>query len=475
MEATKTYKDFQKVAQMRMHKIQNQWWLKKAKEAQLAANSKNSRLFYQIIKELYGLQQSIFAPPKSKDGATLRRPEDIKKQWCEHYSELLNHHPAVEKSVLDLIKQHDPIMVLDEVPSGGKIKASVSQMNYNKVPGMDGITAEILKNGGEKMVDHLEQVIQSYGKVKYLKTAIIMSLYKKGSKSDCSNLRGTSLLSIVEKLFSRIISNRLLRTIVNGILPESQCGFHASCDTVDMIFSARQLQEKCKEQNIPFYECFIDFSKAFDTVNRSTLWKILLKLGCPERFVGLIRFLHNGTKEEVSFNCTLSEEISIKNGVKQGDISAPMLFNIYFAIVFLVAFYENSDGIYNRYQTSGSVFNVRRLLSQRKVSSSLVRGLLYADDCDIVAHSEDELQYFMNHFVSACNSFGLKINLKKTVVMYNPAPGSPYTEPIIFIEGNKLDVVHSFIYLGSTLSEGCSLDREISFCIGKGVWVFFSI
>ena len=234
-----------------------------------------------------------------------------------------------------------------------------------------------------------------------------------------------------------------------------------------MIFSARQLLEKCKEQNLPLYQCFIDLSKAFDTVKRSTLWKILLKLGCPERFVGLIRSLHNGMKARVTFNSTLSEEISINNGVKHGDISAPMLFNIYFAIVFLVAFHENSDGIYIRYRTSGSVFNVRRLLSQRKVSSSLVRELLYADDCDIVAHSEDELQCFMNHLVSACNSFDLKIKLKKTVVIYDPAPGSPYIEPIIFVEGNKLDVVHSFVYLGSTLSEGCSLDRDISFRIER--------
>ena len=183
--------------------------------------------------------------------------------------------------------------------------------------------------------------------------------------------------------------------------------------------------------------------------------------------MGLIRSLHNGMKARVSFNGTLYEEISINNGVKQGDISAPMLFNIYFVIVFLVAFYENSDGIYIRYRTSSSVFNVRRLLSQRKVSSSLVRELLYADDCDIVAHSEDELQCFMNHFVSTYNSFSLKINPKKTVVMYDPAPGSPYIEPIIFVESNKLDVVHSFVYLGSTLSGGCSLDREISFCIER--------
>ena len=440
------------------------------KKAQLAANSKNSRLFYQIIKELYGPQQSIFAPLKSKDGATLRRPEDIKKRWCEHDSKLLNRHPVVDESVLDIIWQHDPIMALDEVPSRGEIKASVSQMNNNKVPGMDGITAEILKNGAEKMIDLLEQVIQSVWEHEVLqdwRDVILVSLYKKDLKSDCSNFRGMSLLSIVEKLFSRIILDRLVCTIVNRNLPELQCGFCASHSTVDMIFSARQLQEKCKEQNLPLYQCFIDLSKAFDTVNRSTLWKILLKLGCPERFVGLICSLHNGMKARVSFNGTLSEEISINNGVKQGDISAPMLFNIYFAIVFLVAFYENSDSICIRYRTSSSFFNVHRLLSQRKVSSSLVRKLLYVDDCDIVAHSEDEFQCSMNHFVSACNSFGLKINLKKTDVMYDPAPGSPYIEPTIFVEGNKLDVVHSFVYLGSTLFEGCSLDGEISFRIER--------
>ena len=172
-------------------------------------------------------------------------------------------------------------------------------MNNNKVPGMDGITAEMLKNGSEKMIDLLEQVIQSVWESEvpqHWRDAILVFFYKKGLKLDCSNSRGISLLSIVGKLFSRIILSRLVHTIVNEILPESQCSFRASRGTVDMIFSARQLQEKCKEQNLPLYQCFIDLSKAFDTVNRSTLWKILLKLGCPERFVGLICSLHNGMK-----------------------------------------------------------------------------------------------------------------------------------------------------------------------------------
>ena len=145
-------------------------------------------MFYQIIKELFGPQQSILAPLKSKDGATLRRPDDIKKRWCEHCSELLNRSPVVEESVLDLIKQHDPIMALHEVPSRGEIKASVSKMN--KAPGRDGITAEILKNGGEKMIDLLVQFIQSVWENEVpqdWRDAICVSLYKKGSKSDCSN------------------------------------------------------------------------------------------------------------------------------------------------------------------------------------------------------------------------------------------------------------------------------------------------
>ena len=116
-------------------------------------------------------------------------------------------------------------------------------MNNNKVPGMDGITAEILKNGSDKMID-LEKVIQSVWESEVHqdgRDAILVSLYKKGSKSDCSNFMGISLLSIVGKLFSRIILNRLVYTIAKGILPESPCGFRASRGTVDMIFSARQL------------------------------------------------------------------------------------------------------------------------------------------------------------------------------------------------------------------------------------------
>ena len=126
--------------------------------------------------------------------------------------------------------------------------------------------------------------------------AILVSLYKKGPKDQCDNYRGISLLSVVGKSFARILLNRLLKYVVPNILPESQCGFRPNRGTMDMIFTARQIQEKCQEQQLDLYYCIIDLTKAFDTVNREALWKILVKLGCPEKFIGLIRSLHNDMK-----------------------------------------------------------------------------------------------------------------------------------------------------------------------------------
>ena len=72
------------------------------------------------------------------------------------------------------------------------------------------------------------------------------------------------------------------------------------------------------------------------------------------------------------------------------------------------------------------------------------------------------MQYFMNCFAHAGKTFGLEINLKKIVVMHNLVPGLPNIEPAIYFKGKRLDVVHSFVYLGSMLAERCSFDNEIS-------------
>ena len=173
--------------------------------------------------------------------------------------------------------------------------------------------------------------------------------------------------------------------------------------------SPRQLQEKCIEQNLNLYHCFIDLSKAFDTVNREALWVVLGKCGCPPKFVNMVKSLHTDMKARVNFGGSLSEPFSVDNGVKQGDLEAPTLFAIYFAITLLYAFKDLDEGIYIRYRTSGSVFDIRRLKRNKDNFFALIRDLLYADDCDLVSHTERGLQLLVTCFDSACDAFGFSI------------------------------------------------------------------
>ena len=67
--------------------------------------------------------------------------------------------------------------------------------------------------------------------------------------------------------------------------------------------------------------------------------------------------------------------------------------------------------------------------------------------------------YYMLRFATACDNFGLTISIKKTEVMYQPAPKAPYKEPVITVNGEKLTVAKKFIYLGGTLSHSISIDK----------------
>lgn len=96
----------------------------------------------------------------------------------------------------------------------------------------------------------------------------IITLYKnKGDCSDCNNYPEMSLLNIIGKAFSRLVLNKL-QTLAERLYPEALCGFRAGMSTIDMIFSLRQLQEKCGEQRKHLHIALIDLIKAFDLVSR---------------------------------------------------------------------------------------------------------------------------------------------------------------------------------------------------------------
>ena len=133
-------------------------------------------------------------------------------------------------------------------------------------------------------------------------------------------------MSIAGKILARIILNRLIRHIeCIGLIPESQCGFRSGRGTMDMIFSLRQLQEKCKLQDQELYLLFIDLTKAFDTVSREGLWLLLEKIGCPKNFVAIIRSFHEGMQASVREGVDKSTPFDVTSGTKQGCVLATAL------------------------------------------------------------------------------------------------------------------------------------------------------
>ena len=191
-----------------------------------------------------------------------------------------------------------------------------------------------------------------------LKDAVTVTLFKKGDKSDCSNYRGITLLSIAGKVLARVLLNRLVPAIAEKHLPESQCGFRASRGTTDMVFTLRQIQEKCREQHKDLFISFIDMTKAFDTVSRDGLWAILGRLGCPPKFLQMLKQLHDNQHGRVRLNQDLSASFPINNSVKQGCVLAPTLFTIFFSMMLQNASkdLQEDDGVLIRYRMDGNVF-----------------------------------------------------------------------------------------------------------------------
>ena len=303
------------------------------------------------------------------------------------------------------------------------------------------------------------------------KDTSIVYLYKnKGNRNCCDNYRGISLLSIAGKILARVLLNRLLAHLEQDLLPESQCGFREGRGTADMIFAARQLQEKFREQKRELFSTYVDRTKAFDIVSRIGLWKIMAKFGIPDKFIGIVRSFHEGMQASVSVDGESSNSFEVTNGVKQGCVLAPTLFSIMFTGMLKIAFQDNTDSIAVDWRTDGGgLFKLSRLKAETKVFHAYLRDFLFADDCRLNADSQEAMQRTMDKFSEACDAFGLTISIKKTEVLHQPAPGSHSDQnpPIITVNGQALTTVNKFIYLGSALTSDAQLDAEISNRIAK--------
>ena len=243
------------------------------------------------------------------------------------------------------------------------------QSRSGKAVGVNGIPPELWKDGGPVLHSKLHELLvccRFQGKLPSDRcNTDIVTLYKnKGEKSDCSKYQGITLLFIAGKILASVLLNRLVPTITEDHLPETQCGFKANRGTTDMAFVLRHLQEKCREQNKGLYVVFVDLTKVFDTVSRKGLCMIIEWLGCPlPKFLSMVIQLHKDQHGQVRLNSDHSGSFLIINSMKQGCVLALTLFSIFFSMMLkqVIEDLDNDSAVYICYLLDGSLFNLRRL------------------------------------------------------------------------------------------------------------------
>ena len=135
--------------------------------------------------------------------------------------------------------------------------------------------------------------------------------------TDCDNWRGITLIPVIMKIFGSAIINRI-RVGVDNKLRNKQAGYRQGRNTTEQIFVLRNIIEQVIEWNSNLYICFVDFEKAFDSVHRETLWKLLKIYVIPDKLVNMIKAMYRNSKCAVIDGIETSQWFDVKSGVKQG-------------------------------------------------------------------------------------------------------------------------------------------------------------
>jgi hypothetical protein len=195
---------------------------------------------------------------KDAKGNLVADCHSILTRWRNYFSQLLNVHRDSDVRQTEI---HTAEPLVPE-PSAFEVEMPIEKFKRHKSPGIDQIPADFIKAGGSKICCEIHKLIICIWNKEELpdqwKESIIVPIYKKGDKTDCSNYRGISLLSTTYKILSNILLSRLTRCAEETI-GDHQCGFRRNRSTTDHIFCIRQILEKKWEYKEAVHQLFVDF------------------------------------------------------------------------------------------------------------------------------------------------------------------------------------------------------------------------
>ena len=145
---------------------------------------------------------------------------------------------------------------------------------------------------------------------------MIIPIFKKGDRKQCTNYSKISLLSLPGKVYAKCLE-RKCREIVESKLEDGQCGFHPDRSTMDQIFTLKQIFEKSCEYGKDLFACFVDLEKAYNRVPRDKLWKVLQEYGVDGQLLRAIKSFYCRQEVCVRVNGKQSKPFHVGVGLRQ--------------------------------------------------------------------------------------------------------------------------------------------------------------
>jgi hypothetical protein len=429
--------------------------------------SSDPKAFWEQLKKL-GPRQRKEIPMEvvSNDGKVLTKHEEVLDHWKAEFEKLYaqtqeNTDPEIlrnakqrvyqsELTFMDPLYETTHVNTLNRRITLGEVEHAVQRAKNGKATGPDQIPNEILKF--PQIMETLHHLFglcfdfhmtpSDWG------ASLIHPIYKNGDSRNPMNYRGISLTSVLAKLYSAILNNRLVKFLEsNDILTEEQCGFRQNRACEDHLFTLHALIKKRMEEGKETFALFIDFRKAFDMVNRDLMLLKLIQLGIDGHFYFALKALYRKTWAQVRINDALTGSFETPNGVRQGDSLSPTLF---------ISFVNDLS---MRLRESPHSFDI----GERQLNH-----LMYADDLVLLADNVASLQTLTNITAEWCNQWQLSINTKKTQAMhFRKKRKLRHDGQALHIGGEKIKFVDQYKYLGVTFDEHLAFSANVKTLAGS--------
>ena len=402
------------------------------------ARLSNARLYWKLLRESSSAKSSSNIKPdtfaayfqaiNNPDSSFYQADDDVidfNERYLESETQIMFEELDIDITEREL---SDALKELKTNSSGGPDLL----LNEFFIHGKDVLSPYLLKLFNTCLLNGYFPSIWSEG--------YIVPIPKSGDLNDPSNYRGITLLSVLGKLFTRILNNRLNSWAEKySVYIEAQAGFRRGMSTVDNVFILQSLINLCFNDNKKLFCVFVDFKKAFDFVVRDILWFKLIGYGVRGNILNVIKSMYNDIRSRVKCQNSLSDSFTCNLGVRQGECLSPLLFSLFLNDIQETFLAKGVEGI--------SIGDLKLCL------------LLYADDLILFASDAQKLQSSLDTLEQYCKRWKLTVNTSKTRVMIFQKGGRLPSNLVFTYEEHQLEIVKSFKYLGVVFSTGGSFNE----------------